>query len=315
MPYSEAQISNLLNGNSELEIVGARWAHRQKLKQAGDYGTIVHNFVEAFLKTGVWVSKEVWEKQPPEVQNALDLFIEWWNECEFTKPIRVEAYVYDVEWGYGGKLDYLAEDKKGNYHVLDWKTSGGIYWDYLLQVSAYVNGLFVAQGVTVESAHIIRFGKTGLLPQSFKISKDNLREAWRGFTYCVDLYRLRNKLSNLCSKARDEHKRKEEEEQAAREARANEPKLDEKDVKESWRRFVREAKRVDTKTAAVLADCRPGGWSNEAAWCIEIPHGYEWHFKQLHGNVNLPKISEQVFGRRVAISLRHYKQDEERQSA
>lgn len=133
----------------------ARW---RKLTEAAGYGTRVHGIVEGFLrglewptfyscdnKTGVVTTEPVnLEAEPIQVQNSVQLWLEWWNQQNLSIEI-VEGYVYNLEQGYAGAFDYLAEDQEGNTVLIDWKTSKGIYDTHALQLVAY-GGALAAMG-------------------------------------------------------------------------------------------------------------------------------------------------------------------------
>lgn len=304
VPYTPEQRALVLYGDTgrDEKLVGAKWAHKFKLQQAGDWGTQAHDYIERFLKTNTWVSEEEWGALDPEVQNSLTLFIDWWNKCKFKKAIHVEEYVYDLRWGYGGKFDYLAEDEDGNLHAIDWKTSGGIYGEYIIQVAAYVNGLYHSLGLVVVAAHIVRIGKVSLLPDVLTIDKDTLREAWRGFTWCVDLKKLTGKLGRICDNHRKEFLQREADYHAELEARAKEGAVDEQDTKEIWRRLLRDIKAIDVKLHTVLLECRPKGW-DEGAWVLGIRKGFDWHVEQVRQHRELiSQTLSGVFGRRVPFA-------------
>ena len=101
---------------------------------------------------------------PDELAGPVRAFRDWWKSCGI-ELVRGETPVASVEHGYGGTLDALGR-RAGQYVVLDWKTSNGIYTEYALQTAAYVHALRETYGLACNSAIIVRFGKK--LPVEFE---------------------------------------------------------------------------------------------------------------------------------------------------
>lgn len=133
----------------------AKDAHVRTKEEAASHGTRAHELIESFLHTGQTPDLE---NEDPHVQNCFALFEEFWQANQF-RVVDLEAYVADVNLGYGGTVDCLVRDKNGRLVLLDWKTSKAVYPEMQLQVVAY-GGAMAAMGLGMpDVASIVRIGK------------------------------------------------------------------------------------------------------------------------------------------------------------
>lgn len=133
----------------------AKGAQHRTKTEAAQYGTRAHQLIENYLHTGY---QPVLHFEPEPVQNCYALFEEWWATQNLT-VLDLEAYVADLNLGYGGTIDCLARTPAGDLVLLDWKTSKAVYPEMLLQVVAY-GGAMAAMGLGMPgSASILRVGK------------------------------------------------------------------------------------------------------------------------------------------------------------
>lgn len=133
----------------------ARMAHYRTKSEAADLGTLAHDYVEAYLRTG---TEPDLGDQDPRVANCYELFRSWWDQAGLS-VIQTELMVYHAELGYAGQLDFLAADETGAPVLIDWKTSKSIYWNYDLQVVAYAKALHAMGRGTVSAMRIVRIGR------------------------------------------------------------------------------------------------------------------------------------------------------------
>jgi hypothetical protein len=103
-------------------------------EQSAAEGTLVHEAAEAILLG----------KQPvvdPSVKPAIDAFLRLLDEKNIqTAPEYIERRIIHADHRYAGTIDAMALIE-GKFGVLDIKTSQGIYRDYNLQTSAYMEAL------------------------------------------------------------------------------------------------------------------------------------------------------------------------------
>jgi hypothetical protein len=108
----------------------ARVAHRKKKETAGDFGTIVHEAVEKWIKTG-----EFTETEDKKINTAIKNFIVWASNNKVKFLLSEQPLVSETHW-LGGIVDFVCEIG-GKLYVGDLKTSSGIYPEYFWQTSGY----------------------------------------------------------------------------------------------------------------------------------------------------------------------------------
>ena len=120
-----------------------RWAYNQgkagvdlygQRDEAADIGTLVHSMVECDIH------QQPHPEIPPDwrgrVLSAYGAWQDWWQQSRL-EIIATEMQLVSKRHKYGGTPDAIGRDPKGRVVLLDWKTSNGVYLDYLLQLAAY----------------------------------------------------------------------------------------------------------------------------------------------------------------------------------
>lgn len=120
--YDELQIQSILKE--------AKLAHRKKKEDAGDLGSLIHNWIERYIK-GEKPEMPTNEK----MQKAILSFLKWTKD-EKVKFLKSEQPVYSRKYNFAGTCDFTCEID-GKKYVGDVKTSNAIYNEYMLQVAAY----------------------------------------------------------------------------------------------------------------------------------------------------------------------------------
>jgi hypothetical protein len=132
---------------------------RATSKQAADAGTIAHDMVEASIKGETFEPPP--GTDPAVLAKAAHAFAQWqaWAKQSRLKIVATERALVSEKYRFGGTLD--AVGKLGRkFCLLDWKSSNGIYPDYLLQLAAYALLLEECEPKwKTDEAHIIRFSK------------------------------------------------------------------------------------------------------------------------------------------------------------
>jgi hypothetical protein len=167
--YDEIEIKEILKD--------AKYAHRKVASKAADTGTMIHKWVEE------WIRSQKSNGKPPvmpvnaKLREATEKFLKW---VEKNKVVFVlsEQKVYSEKYNYAGTLDFTAQidgeleklnidgtremvKAKGLY-MGDTKTSSAIYVEMGMQLSAYQgarNEEFPDE--KYEGRIIIRIGKDG----------------------------------------------------------------------------------------------------------------------------------------------------------
>jgi len=108
-----------------------------KRDKAGEAGTLAHAMVEAFIRGSEPPQTDGIE---PEMLAAAEMgfqnFLEW-EQNTGIKIIHQEVELVSESHRFGGTLDAIGEDRQGRRCLVDWKTSKGVYADYLIQLAAY----------------------------------------------------------------------------------------------------------------------------------------------------------------------------------
>ena len=146
--YDEIQLKGMLES--------AKYAHRQKATKSADIGTIVHQAIETYIKTG---------KQTNPVNNdarrSFKKFLQWVKNND-VKFFESERKVYSEKFEYAGTMDFYCETANKRL-IGDIKTSSGIWDEYWLQTSAYQQAYQEETNARIDGHIIVRVSKIGEL--------------------------------------------------------------------------------------------------------------------------------------------------------
>lgn len=123
VPYDELALQDIfLHGKD---------AHKYNLAAAGGAGTLVHNWVERYIKRE---NPDMPESK--ELQKSVNKFLKWTEEFS-VEFLASEVKIYSVKHGYAGTLDFICKIN-GKLYIGDLKTSNGMYHTTMgAQVAAY----------------------------------------------------------------------------------------------------------------------------------------------------------------------------------
>ncbi len=160
-------------------VIAAGAARPDKIKDdAADLGTLVHKYIDQVIQGKLPTDLT------PEMEPAVTAFIQWWKDSKI-ELVMGDTKVASLIHGYGGSLDALGR-QDGEYVILDWKTSNGIYDEMALQVSAYQRALAETYGIECKKGFIVRFSKK--LPIEFQVKEiANLDTSFQAFIAAKDL--------------------------------------------------------------------------------------------------------------------------------
>lgn len=124
----------VLTTQSSNKIIGAA---NEEANRSALLGSELHTVLSLLLEEG---SSNV--SIPVHLQPAIRSFIRWRQQhsWEFVAS-EVAVYKHDRACSYAGTIDALFKDEWGDYILVDWKSSSGIYDSHLLQVAGYVSAL------------------------------------------------------------------------------------------------------------------------------------------------------------------------------
>jgi hypothetical protein len=121
------------------------WAHRlgkegkdyrKVVQEACDVGTLSHFMIEAFLNGFVCDLEDYETELIDKALMCYNKFIDWWDGQELEK-VATEIQLVNEKHRYGGTIDLIARSTKGEYILIDFKTSKRISESYWRQCAGY----------------------------------------------------------------------------------------------------------------------------------------------------------------------------------
>lgn len=164
---------------------------RETRDRAANIGTVAHAMMEAHIRGREFNPAEFDAAMVEAAKKPFAVFLEWAGDTKLaiTDP---ETRLVSEEYKYGGTLDGCAI--RGSRSVADWKTSKGVYSDYLLQLAAYKH-LWDENHPwdPIEGgAHLVRFDKeSGDFAHHYYA---DLSDEWEAFKRMIPLYGLMKKI-------------------------------------------------------------------------------------------------------------------------
>jgi hypothetical protein len=181
-------------GKEGLELYDSR-------DKAAELGSIVHEAVEFAVKNPNLIPSQLWAGlEQCDANSVMSAFFAWneWFESNKFEIVEQEIHLVSEQHKYGGTPDAIARDGKGRLVLLDWKTSNGVYQDFLYQLGAYRilwNETFPDNPLTGGS-HLCRFAKeNGDFAHHFY---PDISEAEEGFLSMRRLYDIDKQLKKRC---------------------------------------------------------------------------------------------------------------------
>lgn len=160
----------------------AKGAHRKKSGKALDIGSRVHDIVHSLSKG----EPVVLAGEQDEVRRGVDAYRKWVDESGY-QSIHSEIVVWSHALRTAGTLDNIGTLPGNVLTLLDWKTSKGVYDEYLIQASVY-KACYEERNpdASIERVFIVRFDKETGIPEEREVTifEDHvecfkgLRAAW-----------------------------------------------------------------------------------------------------------------------------------------
>jgi len=181
------------------------WAHKQGLAgidynkirdEAAGSGTIAHYLAECHVR-GIKPDYSTFDAQLiPPAEAAFSNFLEWWKGMK-VEVVAIELALVHDELGYGSTLDLVARLNGNSLSILDYKTSRGVYADYLLQMISYVHNYEHNTGETVDRVDLARFDKEDARFVHYMWDRDVLEELWPAFVALIEVEKVRLRAGRL----------------------------------------------------------------------------------------------------------------------
>lgn len=123
--------------------------NKDVVTKAADFGTMVHESIEMYLKN-----------KPVEYPNVcLDAFIKWWEGLNGSHTVKIlgqeQALISEF---FAGTYDLLISID-GKPYLVDFKTSNSVGYKYFMQLAAYRYLLYTVKGINIEGCIILQFNK------------------------------------------------------------------------------------------------------------------------------------------------------------
>jgi len=180
--YDEVEIKTLLED--------ARKAHRIKKDKTADVGTMIHDWIEKYIKARM--EKKPVPKRPinKEMKNAIDGFFNWARKNK-VKLINCEQKIYSKKYKYAGTYD-LEAMVDGKRTIIDFKTGKAIYPEMFLQASAYLQAREEEIGERYDGGvAIVRLSQENkeITPFEVKqINREEVEKLIKVFRCCLGIY-------------------------------------------------------------------------------------------------------------------------------
>jgi len=164
--------------------------YRKVSKEACDVGTLAHFMIEAYLNSFVCDLSDYEQELIDKALVSYAKFTDWW-ETQDLPWVATEIQLVHNAARYGGTIDLVAKNSKGDHVLLDFKTSKKISESYWRQVAGYAslwdeNHEHKAD-LRIKDHAIVRIGKEE--EGDFEVVwKSDLLKEWIVFQKQVELY-------------------------------------------------------------------------------------------------------------------------------
>jgi hypothetical protein len=163
--------------------------YREERDNAAFAGTMAHDAVEAWVKGQPFTFSD--DEIGKKARTAFDAFMEWAKQTHL-HVTHTEIPLVSEKYKFGGTFDaILVNDKRA---MGDWKTSGRVYGEYLVQLAAY--GKLWEENRPDEPItggfHLLRFDKE--YGDFHAHWWGELDRAWEAFLHLRDLYEIDKEL-------------------------------------------------------------------------------------------------------------------------
>jgi hypothetical protein len=175
--------------------------YRRTRDDAGDAGSLAHAMIEAHIHGERWDSSKDDRYDPEVLKRAKNAFANFlaWSEQTKLRLIATELPLVSEVHRFGGTLDAIGE-VLGELCLVDWKSSAGVYADYLAQVAAYVT-LYEERypGARLETVHLLRVDKEYAGFHHHRWGRSVIDDAWKYFLLARQMYDLDRQLKKAAA--------------------------------------------------------------------------------------------------------------------
>jgi hypothetical protein len=166
--------------------------YRATRDAAANAGTLAHQMVEADIRGHAWQAPTGTDMDVlRRAEGAVGNYREWARQTNLS-VVETERRMVSEKHRFGGTLDAMLIS--GRLSLGDWKTSDGVYQDYLIQLAAY--GLLWQENEPERPIdggyHLLRFAKDA--PDFAHYHFGELEDAARAFLLMRELYDIDKRL-------------------------------------------------------------------------------------------------------------------------
>lgn len=174
-----------------------------KRDKAADIGTLAHSMVEFSINgankdAAIKMAQEAHKASDEDAMKAASAFDAYlmWESMTKLKIVEQETQLVSELYQFGGCPDAIGEIN-GELCLLDWKTSTGVYPDYMIQLAAY-NQLWIENfpDRPLKGFHLCRFAKD--YPDFSHHYWGELDQAWEQFKLYRIAYDIDKELKKRC---------------------------------------------------------------------------------------------------------------------
>lgn len=165
-------------------------AHKDEKDRAATIGSTVHEWIKNYTHDKI-AGKYVDLKYPAniEAKRAVISFLEWVEEntVEFHES---EQIAYSRANNYIGRFDVTATIN-GDLGIVDYKTSGGMYFNYYWQVAGYRHAKTEETGQDYPGSCILHIPKDGGIVKQYSMTPEIYEESFEAFRACQVVHRIK----------------------------------------------------------------------------------------------------------------------------
>jgi len=175
------------------EVFRAAKGRSRGLKdEAASIGHLAHEWIEEHIRAGCPQEGVVFPAEETPVRSCVDAALKWMGEHSI-RFVENERPVYSRKHRYSGRMDGLAyvDDALA---VVDWKSSNGVYPEYILQIAAYALAYKEETGADIRKAFLVRLGKDNGEFEAHELDARTLKRASGAFLSALNLWRQLERL-------------------------------------------------------------------------------------------------------------------------
>jgi len=195
-------------------LLEAKSAHRDKLEEAGDIGSLAHKCLEVSIQFAIdndpdKIVRELKETPTDEKAAACAVAAFAWMQAHNVRWQKTEQKIYSRLYEYAGTMDGLAtvdscedpsccnERFKDRLSLIDWKSSNALRLEYLFQTASYVMAEMEEYEIEIADRWILRLGKNEDEAGKFEpwhATSVDLADDFAGYLACLRLVQLLDKV-------------------------------------------------------------------------------------------------------------------------